>query len=177
MKSFYLYIKELFEGICNLILGLKISMMNFLRPKVTEQYPENRKTAQHFDRFRARLVMPHNEKNEHKCIACGICEMNCPNGTIQVLSSMVEDPETGRKKKVLDKYIYDLGTCTFCNMCVTSCPHKAIAWSQDFEQAVFDRDRLYCQLNAEGSHVESKTNPTPKTEGKQNTSTVNGQES
>ena len=162
MKSIINYFKTILEGIWNLLQGLKISMRNFLRKKVTEKYPENRKEKMSFDRFRAKLVMPHNDKNEHKCIACGICEMNCPNGTIQVLTKMETDPETGKSKKVLDRYIYDLGTCTFCNQCVSTCPQDAITWSQDFEQAVFDRDRLYCQLNNEGSKVAPKPKPVIK---------------
>ena len=88
--------------------------------------------------------------------------MNCPNGTIQVISRMETDPETGRNKKVLDKYIYDIGTCIYCNQCVSTCPQDAIAWSQDFEQAVFDRDRLYMQLNQPGSKVAEKPKPAPK---------------
>ena len=162
MKSLINYFKSLFEGIWNLLLGLKISMTNLLRKKVTEKYPENRKTRKEFERFRAQLTMPHNDKNEHKCIACGIGEMNCPNGTIQVISRMETDPETGRNKKVLDKYIYDIGTCIYCNQCVSTCPQDAIAWSQDFEQAVFDRDRLYMQLNQPGSKVAEKPKPAPK---------------
>lgn len=163
MKSFVNYIKSIILGIWNLLQGLRISMLNFIRPKVTEQYPENRNKGNiGFDRFRAKLTMPHNEKNEHKCIACGICEMNCPNGTIHISTKMETDPETGKSKKVLDKYIYDLGTCTFCNQCVSTCPQGAIKWSQDFEQAVFTRDRLYSQLNAEGSKCEERKKPAPK---------------
>ena len=50
--------------------------------------------------------MPHNERNEHHCVACGICEMNCPNDTIRVESEMVTT-EDGKKKKVLVRYLYD----------------------------------------------------------------------
>ena len=66
MKSLINYFKSLFEGIWNLLLGLKISMTNLLRKKVTEKYPENRKTRKEFERFRAQLTIPHNDKNEHK---------------------------------------------------------------------------------------------------------------
>ena len=53
----------------------------------------------------------------------------------------------GKKKKKLVRYMYDLGSCTFCQLCVTSCPHGAIEFSNDFEQAVFTRDKLEKQLN------------------------------
>ncbi len=59
---------------------------------------------------------------------------------------MVELPD-GKKKRKLDKYLYDLGSCTFCMLCVTSCPQDALEFSNDFEQAVFERDKLVKQLN------------------------------
>ncbi len=59
---------------------------------------------------------------------------------------MVETPD-GKKKKKLDRYIYDLGSCTFCQLCVTSCPTDALEFSNDFEQAVFTRSKLVKQLN------------------------------
>jgi NADH-quinone oxidoreductase subunit I len=94
--------------------------------------------------------MPHNEKNEHKCTACGICEMNCPNGSIEILSKMVVQ-EDGKKKKVLEKHIYHLGMCTFCNLCVKTCPSNAIVMGNDFEHAVFNRAKLTKVLNQPGS--------------------------
>ena len=61
------YIKELFSDIWNLLQGMRISMLNFCRKPITEEYPENRGTKQYAERFRGELVMPHNENNEHKC--------------------------------------------------------------------------------------------------------------
>jgi NADH-quinone oxidoreductase subunit I len=94
--------------------------------------------------------MPHNENNEHKCTGCGICEMNCPNGTIEVISMSITNDE-GKKKRILDKHIYRLGMCTFCALCVKTCPSDALAFSQEFEHAVFDREKLNRVLNKEGS--------------------------
>lgn len=151
MRTLKKYIESNLEGIGNLLLGMKITMINFLRPKVTEQYPENRNTLKMFDRFRGRLYMPHNEKNEHKCTACGLCQMNCPNGTITIISKNITDEATGKTKKVLDKYQYDIGSCIFCDLCVQACPQGAIEWSGDFEHSVFTRTKLVQQLNKEGS--------------------------
>jgi NADH-quinone oxidoreductase subunit I len=100
--------------------------------------------------------MPHNEENQHKCTACGICEMNCPNGTIQVISKKEVDPETGKEKKVLDRYMYDLGSCIFCALCTNSCPQNAIEWSNHFEHSTFTRPVLLEQLNQEGSSLMKK---------------------
>ena len=81
--------------------------------------------------------------------------MACPNGTIRVTSETVET-EDGKKKKILAKYEYNLGSCMFCQLCVNACPHGAITFDQQFEHAVFDRSKLILTLNHPGSHVEEK---------------------
>jgi len=161
------YIKDFFLGVWRLLQGMYIALFNFFRPKVTQQYPENRGKRQYADRFRGLLTMPHNEQNQHKCTACGICAMNCPNGTIEVITKMIEietsttTPEGETKivrksKKALDRYMYDLGSCTFCALCTSSCPQDAIEWSNAFEHSVFSRDKLFNRLNKEGSELITK---------------------
>ncbi len=150
------YIKNIFVGIYRLLQGMYITMLNFFRPKVTEQYPENRGKVFPHERMRGQLIMPHNENNQHKCTACGICSTNCPNGTIQVISKKEIDEETGKEKKVLDKYLYDLGSCTFCALCTMTCPQDAIEWSTNFEHAMFTRSKLVERLNKEGSSLIKK---------------------
>ncbi len=161
------YIKEFFTDIWRLMQGMYIAMCNMIRPKVTEAYPENRgKTFPH-DRMRGQLTMPHNTDNFHKCTACGICAMNCPNGTIEVISKKEIDPQTGKAKKVLDRYMYDVGSCIFCALCTQSCPQDAIEWNTNFEHSVYRRDKLIYQLNNEGSSLvpkEKKVVDKPNTE-------------
>jgi len=66
------------------------------------------------------------------------------------------ETEDGKKKKILDRYIYDLGMCTFCNLCVITCPQDAITFSNTFENALFTRSKLVQQLNHEGSKLREK---------------------
>lgn len=149
------YFKGLFKGIASLLTGMRVTLIELFTKKVTQQYPENRATLVMTDRFMGELTMPHDENNEHACTACGICQMNCPNGTITVKSVIVET-EDGKKKKVLDKHIYNLGSCTFCNLCVLTCPQDAIAFNKVFESAVFTRDKMVMILNHEGSKLREK---------------------
>ena len=141
------YINSIFEGVYRLSQGMYITMLNMLRPKVTEQYPENRGKLQYPERFRGVLELYHNEKNEPKCIGCGICKNNCPNGTIQITYKTKTDEVTGKEKRVLDNYFYDLGSCIFCSRCTQTCPCDGIGWSNNFEHSVFTRSKLIKQLN------------------------------
>jgi len=157
MKSIIKYITSIFQAIFSLLTGMSVTIKEFFTKKVTEQYPENRKTTLNvFERVRGELVMPHDDNNEHACTGCGICQMNCPNGTIKVVTKMVEMGEGVKPKKALDTYYYDLGMCTFCNLCVISCPSKAIKFQNTFENSVFTREKLKETLNKEGSKVREK---------------------
>ena len=134
-------------GIKSIFTGLKVTLTEFFTPKVTEQYPENRKTLKISERHRARLIMPHDENGNNRCIACGLCQTACPNGTINITTKTVTDEETGKSKKVLVSYEYDLGCCIFCQLCVNACPKNAIEFCNDFENAVYDRKKLVQKLN------------------------------
>lgn len=140
------YFSSLFKGLWSLLQGMQVTGKELVTPKVTWQYPENRASLAIPERFRATLEFDYDSEGKHKCIACGLCQMNCPNGSITVTSKMIVTPD-GKKRKKLDKYIYDLGSCTFCQLCVTSCSTSAIKFSNDFEQAVFTREKLVKQLN------------------------------
>lgn len=140
------YFKSLGSGVASLLKGMQVTGKEFVTPKITEFYPEDRDTYKWPERFRAVLELIYDQEGNHKCIACGTCERNCPNGTITIQSKMVDTP-AGTKKKKLDNYIYDLGTCTFCNLCVISCPTDALRFSNDFEQSVFTRSKLVKKLN------------------------------
>lgn len=161
MSSVSEYFKGLFNGIGSLLTGMSVTIKELFAKKLTEQYPENRATLVLPDRFKGELTMPHDENNEHACTSCGICQMNCPNGTIKITSEMIETPE-GKKKKILKEYYYDLGQCTFCNLCVITCPSDAIKFTTTFENAVFTRAKLNQRLNNEGSKLrEKKVAPKP----------------
>ena len=150
------YFVSIFKGFYSLIKGMEVTGVELVTPKVTEQYPENRATLNIPERFRATLEFIYDENGRHKCIACGSCERNCPNQTISITKRMVDLPD-GKKKMKLDKYMYDLGSCTFCGLCVQVCPTNAIKFSNDFEQAVFTREKLLKQLN----YLPEKDEPAP----------------
>ena len=176
MENLQSYICEVGAAIKTLAVGMKTTLKEYFTPKSTEQYPENRKTTLHVAaRHRGRLVFKRNDDNSYKCTACTLCEKACPNGTIKIVAHMEEDPETGRKKKKLDDYQYDLGDCMFCQLCVNACNFGAIEFTNDFENAVFDRSKLVLHLDKEvyegGSLPGLLDGGAPITIGKFNTKT------
>ena len=127
----------------------------FVHPKqiVTQQYPENRKELKMFDRFKGELILKHDENNFHTCNGCAICQLNCPNGSIEIISKFIIS-EDGKKKRAIDQHIYHLGMCSLCNLCVKACPTGAIVMGQKFEHAVWDRSLLNKVLNQPGSKIQ-----------------------
>lgn len=156
MNSIGRYFSNFFKALKSLLIGMKTTLKIFFRKKTTECYPENRKKDLYISPlYRGCLEMIHTADNHHHCVACGICQMNCPNGTIKVESEMVTDAE-GKKTKVLKAYTYDLGRCMFCELCVRTCPHHAIQFTNQFENAVFTRSKLMLTLNHPGSSLQPK---------------------
>jgi NADH-quinone oxidoreductase subunit I len=151
------YFREIYEGVRSLVRGMKVTGKYFVSPSqiVTQQYPENRDTLKMFDNFKGELMLIHDESNHHLCNVCNTCARKCPNGSIEVIYKKVEGAD-GRSKKVLDKYIYHLDTCSFCGLCVPACDENALRFDQEFEHAVFDRSKLVKVLNKPGSSLKPK---------------------
>lgn len=182
------YFGEIGSAMKTLATGLKTTWREYFVKKSTEQYPENRKTTLHVSpRHRGRLVFKRVEDPEdpqavkrglkvgdYKCTACTMCEKACPNDTIRITAHM-ETLEDGKKKKVLDDYLYDLGDCMFCQLCVNACNFDAIEFTNDFENSVFDRSQLELHLDKEvyegGSLPNLIDGGAPLTIGKFNTKT------
>ena len=159
MGSVKEYFSNLGSGIASLVKGMQVTGKEFVTPKITEEYPDNRDNLPVADRFRAILTLKYDDQGDHKCIACGTCERVCPNNTISLDIKTVETWD-GKKKKKLDKYHYDLGSCTFCQLCVTNCPTDALEFSNDFEQALYTRSKLVKLLN----YLPEKPEPQPTPE-------------
>jgi NADH-quinone oxidoreductase subunit I len=157
MNSVLQYFTDIYKGVSSLWAGMRVTGKYFVSPGeiVTEQYPENRATLKMEERFKGEVIMPHDENNQHRCTGCGICELNCPNGAIEIITKRVPN-EDGKMVRVIDKHIYHLSMCTFCELCIKTCPSDAIEWGQDFEHAVFDRSKLTKVLNKPGSSLKKK---------------------
>lgn len=131
------------SGFVSLLNGMRITIIEFFSPDVTQQYPDERWRMH--ERFRGRVDMPLDPlSGAHKCTLCMMCVRVCPNGSLEIVQTK---GGADGKARVLDKYIYKLSTCTLCEMCVEACNFDAIRMGHDYEMSVYDRQALTMILN------------------------------
>jgi NADH-quinone oxidoreductase subunit I len=118
-----------------ILKGFAITIRNMFRPTITVQYPEQKLTLP--ERARWTVTHKYDAEGRPKCTACLICVRECPDHVLRIESS--PRPDGG---KHIDRYIYELGACMMCGLCVAACPYDAICMSHDYELATRDRDDL-----------------------------------
>ncbi|MCW2277964.1 NuoI/complex I 23 kDa subunit family protein [Heliophilum fasciatum] len=114
-----------------LLTGMGITFREFFRKKVTEEYPDVQPDLG--DRFRGGKI----HLVASKCIACGLCQNACPNGSVRLTT--VKD---ANNKRQLATYVHDTGLCLYCNLCIEACPTKCIEWTKEFALSSYSRDGL-----------------------------------
>jgi NADH-quinone oxidoreductase subunit I len=120
------------SGILN---GMRITMRNMLRGPITVQYPEHKLVIPE----RARWAVAHKRdaNGDPKCTACLICVNECPDHVLAIDVSKTADGG-----KHIDRYVYEVGACMMCGLCVEACPFDAIEMSHEYELATRDPHAL-----------------------------------
>ena len=131
-----------------LLQGLAVTARNFFGsfydPKrfVTTQYPEQRTTLPEAYRNFPFLVSESADDpmGTLRCVACQICEKECPPQCIYIEKSRDKKPDAGGKLQIYPA-VFDIDTavCMSCQICVEVCPFDAIKMDQVFEIAATDR--------------------------------------
>ncbi len=80
-------------GLWSLLVGLKVTAMNFVRPEITIHYP--REVSPTLEGFRGHieLVPSEEDPSKSKCIACGNCVRTCPSACITMKSEKPKKKE------------------------------------------------------------------------------------
>jgi NADH-quinone oxidoreductase subunit I len=75
-----------------------------------------------------------------RCVACQICEKECPPQCIYIEKSKDKKPDAAGKMQVYPA-VFDIDTavCMSCQICVEVCPFDAIKMDQVFEVAATNR--------------------------------------
>jgi NADH-quinone oxidoreductase subunit I len=132
------------EGI---LKGLAETARNFAGSYVskdrltTVQYPEERAPV-----FEAARVFPFlvydgpDWEAGLRCVACQICEKECPPKCIYIEKSKDKKPDYVGKPQIYPaKFDIDISVCMSCQICVEVCPFEAIKMDTQFELSTEDR--------------------------------------
>jgi NADH-quinone oxidoreductase subunit I len=103
-----------------LLLGLKLTMIYFFRPKKVVQFPEVK--TPYSPRFRGLHALRRYPNGEERCIACKLCEAVCPALAITIEAGPRQSD--GQRRTTL--YEIDLFKCIYCGFCEESCPVDSI---------------------------------------------------
>lgn len=75
-----------------------------------------------------------------RCVACQICEKECPPQCIYIEKSKDKKPDANGRPQIYP-VVFDIDTsvCMSCQICVEVCPFDAIKMDKEFEIATDDR--------------------------------------
>lgn len=126
-----------------LIKGLAETAKNFVGSYsdpdrlVTVQYPEEKMPVPENNRNFPFLVFDGNDPDKGlRCVACKICEKECPPQCIYIV---LERDEKGKPQKHPRTFDIDISVCMSCQICAEVCPFDAIKMDQVYELSRFDR--------------------------------------
>ncbi len=75
-----------------------------------------------------------------RCVACQICEKECPPKCIYIEKSTDKKPDyVGKPQFYPARFDIDISVCMSCQICVEVCPFEAIKMDTQFELATDDR--------------------------------------
>jgi len=75
-----------------------------------------------------------------RCVACQICEKECPPKCIYIDKSKDKKPDhVGKAQFYPTRFDIDISVCMSCQICVEVCPFEAIKMDTEFELATDDR--------------------------------------
>src|SRR3954469_362268 len=160
------------EGI---IKGMTETARNFVGSYVSEdrlttvQYPEERLPQKEAARNFPFLVFDGNDPHAGlRCVACQICEKECPPKCIYIVKSKDKKPDyIGKPQFYPAVFDIDTSVCMSCQICVEVCPFEAIKMDTEFELSTTDRfDALLLDKHdlAKSNEYYRKIHPTEATE-------------
>jgi len=124
-----------------ILKGMAVTARNFVgsyfdkERLITVQYPEERSPLP--ENYRNFPFLVYDGDDAHaglRCVACKICEKECPPQCIYIVKSEDKKPDYLSKPQFYPKiFDIDISVCMSCQICVEVCPFEAIKMDKDFE--------------------------------------------
>lgn len=160
------------EGI---LKGLAETAKNFVgsyhdaRRLTTVEFPEEKVPAKESARNFPFLVYDGTDHEKGlRCVACQICEKECPPKCIYIVKDTAKKPDYMGKLQFQPRtFDIDISVCMSCQICVEVCPFDAIKMDTDFELSTgnrFDGLLLNKHQLAKPNEYYHKIHPTEATE-------------
>jgi NADH-quinone oxidoreductase subunit I len=158
-----------------ILKGMAVTARNFVgsyfdkERLITVQYPEERNPLP--ENYRNFPFLVYDGEDPHaglRCVACKICEKECPPQCIYIVKSEDKKPDYMGKPQFYPKvFDIDISVCMSCQICVEVCPFEAIKMDKDFELSTRERfDALLMRKDdlAKSNDYYRRISPTDATE-------------
>jgi NADH-quinone oxidoreductase subunit I len=126
--------------------GLTTTLTHLVKPKITEQYPEQEPDLP--ANYRGVHRLNRDDKGRVKCVACYMCATACPAHCIDIVAAPAPATWPDREKYP-ETFVIDELRCIYCGMCEEACPVDAIELTTLYdltglsrEQMMFDKEKL-----------------------------------
>src|ERR1700730_17850300 len=130
-----------------ILKGMAVTLRNFAGRYfekdrlITVQYPEERNPLP--ENYRNFPILIYDTNDAHagmRCVACKICEKECPPQCIYIIKSDDKKPDYMGKPQFYPKvFDIDISVCMSCQICVEVCPFEAIKMDKNFELSKRER--------------------------------------
>src|SRR5437763_2581587 len=139
-----------------ILKGMAVTARNFVGSYfekdrlITVQYPEERSPlAENYRNFPILIYDTEQSEAGLRCVACKICEKECPPQCIYIVKSEDKKPDyMGKPQFYPAVFDIDISVCMSCQICVEVCPFEAIKMDKVFELSRRERfDALLMRKN------------------------------
>ncbi|MDQ2824542.1 MAG: 4Fe-4S dicluster domain-containing protein [Verrucomicrobiota bacterium] len=130
-----------------ILKGMAVTARNFVGSYfekdrlITVQYPEERSPLpENYRNFPILIYDTDDPEAGLRCVACKICEKECPPQCIYIIKSEDKKPDyMGKAQFYPAVFDIDISVCMSCQICVEVCPFEAIKMDKDFELSKRER--------------------------------------
>src|SRR2546421_609194 len=130
-----------------ILKGMAVTLRNFAGSYfekdrlITVQYPEERSPLpENYRNFPILIYDTDDAEAGLRCVACKICEKECPPQCIYIIKSDDKKPDyMGKPQLYPTVFDIDLSVCMSCQICVEVCPFEAIKMDTEYELSTSNR--------------------------------------